>query len=321
MVFLLTPITSTYTNTNEKKKNTLNPAEEETFYKGLKPFALICKAVGVFSLQNVIQNDGRLLKHSVLSLHAVWGPFIVGIATVLNTHFETDNFLSHMGLFYITRGLSIALLSSYYDKYLPELIYRIEEFNVITRSHINDISKNKNKHGRVILYISCTAYIILMCINVTVLSIMNKYSLSHIGNKICDSFTFLTRQLFVIMYMYFCHNIKLILRSISIIWRQNIKTVAINKPGDPTSPEERLEVIRLLHAEVVHTVELLNKAYGLRLLLYVTIYCSEVLLSLHEFANRQVHFKLYFIIYSALTLYMVSKFTEDVTTQVSFNFF
>jgi hypothetical protein len=314
---MLTPITSGYTNTNEKMKHTLNPAEEETFYKGLKPLALICKAIGVFSLQNVIQNDGRLLKHSVSSLHAFWGPFIVGIATALNTHFETDNFLSHIGIFYIARGISIAVLSSYYDRYLPELIFRIEEFNTIIRSYIKDTPKKKNTSGKVILYITCIGYVILMCVNVTVLSIMNEHNFPRIANKICDSFTFLTRQLFVLMYTYFCYNIKLILRSISSIWRQNIQTIAINKPGDPASPEERLEVIRLLHAEVIHTVELLNIAYGLRLLVYVTIYCTEVLLSLSEFANRQVHFKLYFIIYGALTLFMMSKFTEDITTQVS----
>jgi hypothetical protein len=323
MVFVVTPITSSYTNTNDNKKYTVNLIQEDTFYKGLKPFALICKVAGVFSLQNVTQNDGRLLKHSILSLHAFWGPFIVGIATILNTHFETETFLSHMAMFYIARGISIPLLSAYYDKYLPELAFRIEEFNMKIHSYINDTPKkrNLNTHGRLILYISCIGYIILMCTSVTVLSIINDYNFPQIGNKICDSFTFLTRQLFVIMYMYFCYNIKLILCSIRRIWRQNIQTTEINKPGEPTSLEERFETIRLLHAEVVQTVELLNTAYGLRLLFYVTIYCIEVLLSLYEFVNRQVHFKLYFIIYSVLTLYMVFKFTEDITSQVSFIFF
>jgi len=322
MVFVLTPITSSYTNTKDRK-HTPNPTEEETFYKGLKPFALICKVVGVFSLQNVIQNDGRLLKHSILSLHAFWGPFIVGMATILNTHFENENFLSHMAMFYIARGISIPLLSAYYDKYLPEITSRIEEFYITIRSHINDAPKkrNLNTHGRLILYISCIGYIILMCSNVTVLSIINEYEFPQIGNKICDSFIFLTRQLFVIMYTYFCYNIKLILCSIRRIWRQNIQTTEINKPGEPTSLEERLETIRLFHAEVVETVELLNRAYGLRLLFYVTIYCIEVLLSLYEFVNSQEHFKLYFIIYSILTLYMVCKFTEDITTRVSIIFY
>jgi len=323
MVFVVTPITSSYTNTKDNKEHTLKPIQEESFYKGLKPFALICKVVGVFSLQNVTQNDGRLLKHSILSLHAFWGPFIVGIATFLNIYFETENFLSHMTMFYIARGISIPLLSAYYDKYLPELAFRIEEFNIITHSYTNYASKKKNfnTHGRLILYISCIGYIILMGTNVTALTIINDYNFPQIGNKICDSLTFLTRQLFVIMYMYFCYNVKLILCSIRRIWRRNIQTTEINKPGEPTSLEERLENIRLLHAEVVQTVELLNTAYGLRMLCYVTIYCTEVLLSLNEFVKRQVHFKLYFIIYSALTLYMVSKFTEDITTQVSFVFY
>ena len=322
MVFVVTPITSSYTNTNDNNKYTVNPTQEETFYKGLKPFALLCKVVGVFSLQNVTQNDGRLLKHSILSLHVFWGPFIIGIATVLNTHFETENFLSHMAMFYIGRGISIPLLSAYYDKYLPELAFRIEEFNIIIRSYIKEAPKkrNLNTHGRLILYISCIGYIILMGTNVTVLSIINDYKFPQIGNKICDSFTFLTRQLIVIMYMYFCYNIKLILCSIRRIWLQNLQATEINKPGEPTSLEERFEVIRLLHAEVVQTVELLNTAYGLRLLFYVAIYCTEVLLSLYEFVNRQAHFKLYFIIYSILTLYMLSKFTEDITIQVSFIF-
>jgi hypothetical protein len=323
MVFVVTPITSSYTNTNDNKKYTVNPTQEETFYKDLKPFALFCKVVGVFSLQNVTQNDGRLLKHSILSLHAFWGPFIVGIATVLNTYFETENILSLMAMFHMARGISIPLLSAYYDKYLPELAFRIEEFNISIRSYINEAPKkrNLNTHGRLILYISCISYILLMGTNVTVLSIINDYKFPQIGIKICDSFIFLTRQLFVIMYMYFCYNIKLILCSIRRILRHNIQTTEINKPGEPTSLEERFEIIRLLHAEVVQTVELLNKAYGLRLLFYVTIYCTEVLLSLYEFVNRQVHFKLYFIIYSVMTLYMVSKFTEDLTTQVSFIYF
>jgi len=226
-------------------------------------------------------------------------------------------------MFYIARGISIPMLSAYYDKYLPELAFRIEEFNMTIRSYINDTPKkrNLNTHGRLILYISCIGYIILMGTNVTVLSIINHYTFPQIGNKICDSFIFLTRQLFVIIYMYFCYNIKLILCSIRLIWRQNIQTTEINKPGEPTSLEERIEIIRLLHAEVVQTVELLNTAYGLRLLFYITIYCTEVLLSLYEFVNRQAHYKLYFIVYSVLTLYMVSKFTDDITTQVSFIFY
>jgi hypothetical protein len=320
MVFVVTPITSNYIDTDDKKKHNLNPIQEETFYKGLKPFALLCKVAGVFSLQNVTQNDGRLLKHSVLSLHSFWGLFIVGISTVFNTHFENKNFLSHMAMFYITRGISIPLLSAYYDKYLAELVFRIEEFNLTIRPYIKDGPKkrNLNTQGRLILYISCIGYIILMCVNVTALSIIKDYDFPQIGNKICDSFTFLTRQLFVIMYMYFCYNIKLILCSISRIWRQNIQTTAINKPEDLASLEERLEIIRLFHVEVVQTVELINTAYGLRLLFYVAIYCTEFLLSLYEFVNTQAYFKLYFIIYSVLTLYMVSKFTEDITTQVSF---
>ena len=323
MVFVVTPITRSYTNTEAHKKRALNPTQEGTFYKGLKPFALICKVVGVFSLQNVTQNDGRLLKHSILSLHTFWGPFIVGMATILNTYFETENFLSRMAMFYLARGISIPLLSAYYDKYLPEIISKIEEFNINIRSYIKDSPKksNLNTHGRLILYISCIGYVILMGTNVTVLNIINDYNFPQIANKICDSFTFLTRQLFVIMYMYFCYNIKLILCSIRRIWRQNVQSTEINKTGKPTSLEERLENIRLLHAEVVHTVELLNTAYGLRLLFYVTIYCIEVLLSLYEFVNRHVYFKLYFIIYSILTLYLVCKFTEDVTTQVSFIFY
>lgn len=323
MVFVVTPITSSYANTKDNKKFTLNPTQEETFYKGLKPFALICKVIGVFSLQNVTQNDGRLLKHSIFSLHAFWGPFIVGMATILNTHFENDNFLSHMAMFSIARGISIPLLSAYYDKYLPEITSRIEEFYINIRSYINDVptKRNLNTHGRLILYISCIGYIILMCTNVTVLSIINDYKFPQIGNKICDSFTFLTRQLLVIMYMYFCYNIKLILCSIRRICRQNIPITEISKPGEPTSLEERLEALRLLHAEVVETVELLNRAYGLRLLFYVAIFCIEVLISLYEFVNRQEHFKLYFIIYSILTLYMVCKFTEDITSRVSIIFY
>jgi hypothetical protein len=307
-----------HTNANETLKQK-KITGEETFYRGLKPFALICKLTGVFSLQNVIQNNGRLLKHTLFSLHTLWGPLLVGTATLLNTHSETEHFLSYIAMFYIARGMTIALISSYYDKFLPELIYRIEEFNTIMSNFNNIHGKRKmNTHGRLVLYVACIGYIILMCINVAVLSVMNGYNFTHIGNKICDSFTFLTRQLFVIMYMYFCYNIKLILRSISRIWRQSVKTITINRNEDTVAPEEKLEAVRLLHAEAVQTVELINAAYGLRLLFYVAIYCSEVLLSLYEFSNRNVHFKLYFIIYSGFTLYMVTKFTEDITIQVSF---
>jgi hypothetical protein len=313
-------VTGNHTNRNESLKENKIVEEKDAFYRGLKPFALICKLIGVFSLQNVVQDNGRLLKHTLFSLHTMWGPLLVGMATILNTHFETEHFISYIAMFYITRGISIALLGSYYDKYLPELIFRIEEFNTIIKSNSNNTHKrrNLNTHGRLVLYVACVGYIILMCTNVAVLSVMNDYNFPHVANKICDSFTFLTRQLFVMMYMYFCYNIKLILCSISSIWRRSVKTIVINKSEDSVPPQERLEAVRLLHAEAVQTVELINSAYGLRLLFYVTIYCSEVLLSLYEFSNRHVHFKLYFIIYSGFTLYMVSKFTEDITIQVSF---
>lgn len=318
----ITPVTISYVNTIERLKENRNSRQEETFYKDLKPFALICKFVGIFSLQNVFQNNGRLLKYKLFSFHTLWGPLFVGLPTILNTYFETENVLSYMGIFYIARGISIVLLSSYYDKFLPKLIFKIEEFDVIIKSYCNNNSKksNVNTHGRFVLYVACIGYIILMCTNITVLSIWNDYNFSHIGNRICDSFTFLTRQLLVLMYMYFCYNIKLILCSVSSIWRQSVKKIITNDPEDTVPPEERLEQIRLLHSEVAQTMEYVNAAYGLRLLLYVTIYCLEVLLSLYEFSNRHVHLKLYFIVYSGLTLYMVTKFTEDITIQVSFQF-
>jgi hypothetical protein len=325
MVFVneATPIAFTYINGIEKKKENHDSRRNETFYKDLKLFALICKFAGIFNLQNVMQNDGRLLKYKLLSFHTLWGPLIVGLATIVNTHFETENFLSYIGIFYIARGISVVLLSSYYDKFLLQLIFNIEELSVIIMPYRNNSSKKKknvNKHGRLVLYVASVGYIALMCINVTVLSILDDYNLPHIGNKICDSFTFLTRQLLVLMYMYFCYNIKLILRSISSIWRRSVKKIITNNSGDTIPPEETLEKIRLLHADVINTMEYINEAYGLRLLFYVTIYCLEVLLSLYEFSNRHVHFKLYFIIYSGLTLYMVTKFTEDITIQVSIEF-
>lgn len=322
MVFVheTTPIAFTHINAMGRKRDEQNLQREETFYKDLKLFALICKFVGIFSLQNTTQDDGRQLKYNPLSFHILWGPLIVGLATILNTYFETGNFLSYIGLFYITRGVSIVLLSSYYDKFLPQLISKIEEFDVVINSYRNESSKvqrNINKGGRLHLYIATIGYIALMCINVIVLSISNDYNLPHIGNKICDSFTFLTRQLLVIMYMYLCYNIKLMLCSISRIWRGRVRRIITNNCEDATRPEELLERVRLLHAEVVEAVECVNAAFGLRLLFYVTIYCLEVLLSLYEFTNRHSHFKLYFIVYSGLTLYMVTKFTEDITIQVS----
>jgi hypothetical protein len=320
MVFVneATPIAFAFINEMERRNGNQN-SRRETFYKDLKIFALICKFAGVFSLQNVMQDDGRLLKYKLLSVHTLWGPLIVGLATILNTHFETENFLSYTGIFYIARGISIVLLSSYYDKFLPKLIFKIEEFNAVIMTHRNKNSKKKGnvkKRGRLLLYFSSVGYIALMFVNVTVLTILNDYNLPHIGNKICDSFTFLTRQLLVLMYMYFCYNIKLILRFIGSVWRRSVKKIITNDSGDSVPAEEILERIRLLHADVIKTMEYVNEAYGLRLLLYVTIYCLEVLLSLHEFSNRHVHFKLYFIVYSGLTLYMVTKFTEDITIQV-----
>jgi hypothetical protein len=313
-------LTGNHPNRNGNLKQKKIVDENDTFYRNIKPFALICKVIGVFSLQNVVQNNGRLLKHTLFSLHTLWGPLLVGMATALNTYFETEHFLSYKGIFYMTRGISVAVLSSYYDKFLPELIYRIEEFNTVMKSNCNNTRKrrNVNTHARLVLHLACVGYIILMCVNVAVLSAVDEYNFPHVGNKICDSFTFLTRQLFVMMYMNFCYNIKLILCSISSIWRQSVKMIVVTGSEDTVPPEDRLEAIRLLHAEAVHTVELLNSAYGLRLLFYLTIYCSEVLLSLYEFANRHVYFKLYFIVYSGLTLYMAAKFTEDITTQVSF---
>lgn len=317
-VIEITAHRTSLTNRNESLKEEI-ARENKTFYRGLKPFALICKLIGVFSLQNVLQDNGCLLKHTLFSFHTLWGPFFVGMATISNTYFETEHFASYIAMFYIIRGISISLLTSYYDKFLPEIIFRIEEFNAIIKSNCNKTHtrRNLNTHGRLVLYIACVGYIILMCANVAVLSLINGYNFPRVVNKICDSFTFLTRQMFVMMYIYFCYNIKLILCSISSIWRQTVKTIVINKSVDPVPPEERLESVRLLHAEAVQTVELINSAYGVRLLFYVTIYCSEVLLSLYEFSNRHVHLKLYFIIYSGFTLYMVTKFTEDITTQVS----
>jgi hypothetical protein len=295
-------------------------ADEHTFYRDVRPAAIICKILGIFSLQNITQSDGRLLKHTLFSIDALWGPIFIGAVPIPLIEYGSDDFGRYWRVMQCLRGLITVSLSSYYDAPVPEIISKMETLDVVLRSisKKNKVRRNTNRYGRIFLYVGVVGSILFVSLNTFIEHVIKGAPFLRLMVHLYGTLNLIPRQVYVVMYIFFCHNVILLFRSVRSCWNEYMNVV-LQKVSDVTCPEEKeLENIRLLHVDLLRIVGLLNGAYGTRLAFYLSTIFIEVLLDLYIyfFYNNYSYIQMEYYIFNAVTFYMLTSVTDKLTHAV-----
>jgi hypothetical protein len=295
-------------------------ADEYTFYRDVRPMAIICKFLGIFSLQNITQSDGRLLKHTLFSVDALWGPIFIGAVPIPLIEYGNDEFGRYWRIMQCLRGFIAVALSSYYDAPLPEMISKMETLGVVLRSITkkNKIRKNINRYGRIFLYVGVVGSILFVSLNTFIEHVIKSVPFLRLMVHMYGTLNLIPRQVYVVMYIFFCHNIVLLFRDIHSCWNDHMKRI-LQRINDVTcSEEEQLENIRLLHVDILRVTALLNRAYGTRMAFYLATIFIEVLLDLYIyfFYNNYSYIQMEYYIFNAVTFYMLTSVTDKLTNAV-----
>jgi hypothetical protein len=292
-------------------------ADEYTFYRDVRPMAIICKVLGIFSLQNVLQSDGRLLKHKFLSIDAFWGPIFIGALPIPFMEYGNDDFGRYWRIMWCLRGLITVSLSSYYDASLPEMISKMDTLGVVLGSMSTErtIRKNINRHGRIAGYVGVVGSILFVSVNTFVEFVIKGVSFLRLMVNLYGTLNLIPRQAYVVMYIFFCYNIILLFRDIQSCWMEQVKRTKERDSDKTCSVEQQLENIRLVHVELLRVVRLLNQAYGTRMAFYLATIFVEVLLDLYIyfFYNNYSYIQMEYYVFNAVTFYMLTSVTDELT--------
>jgi hypothetical protein len=292
-------------------------ADEYTFYRDVRPVAVICKFLGIFSLQNVLQSDGRRLKHKFLSVDAFWGPIFIGALPIPFIEYGNDDFGRYWRIMQCLRGLITVSLSSYYDASLPEMISKMETLGVVLRSMSTKktIQKNINRHGRIAGYVGVVGSVLFVSINTFVEFVIKRVPFLRLMVHLYGTLNLIPRQVYVVMYVFFCYNIILIFRDIQSCWKEHVNRISETDSDMTFSVEQQLENVRLVHVDLLRVVRLLNQAYGTKMAFYLATIFIEVLLDLYIFFfyNNYSYIQLEYYIFNAVTFYMLTSVTDELT--------
>ncbi|XP_065342524.1 uncharacterized protein LOC135941151 [Cloeon dipterum] len=119
-------------------------SREETFYTRIRPLAVFNKIFGTFPLVNVLQRDGKLLRHKWLCVWQLYD-FLLCVAVLFLFYYSSELLLKQMkneeekeklafwlgATFYSSaiRGVITFFVSHFYAHKYPELISAIEEYH------------------------------------------------------------------------------------------------------------------------------------------------------------------------------------------------
>lgn len=168
------------------------------FYQFLRSFALICKLVGHFPLQNVTQRDGRLLRHRWLSVDTLWTPLIYGVwFFFLMTLHGVRRWLRLSSYVQWSLTGAFVVIGVFSDRLLPVIIGDIEAFDdEYCRIYGHFGYDFEKKLGRAASFVSVSTVTLFLTF-----SLIGKPESDSIVTDVLQVFRLLPRQMTVYMYL------------------------------------------------------------------------------------------------------------------------
>ncbi|KAJ9593673.1 hypothetical protein L9F63_014768, partial [Diploptera punctata] len=282
----------------------------ERFYENLQPVAWICKIFGYFSLQNCYQRDGGKLKYKIFSLHTYYGAVFIIILILLLMSIDIDFIRIGIITFYATEGVTSIILNTYYDRHLPTLIQKIEEFEISMR-HFKNIHKriiNSNKNMRYLGLSGCAAYFTYPLLRF----ILSKDAPVHRVRVYIITILTRSRCFYLIFYIMFCYIIKQHFFNLKYIFKGTMTNILQDQQNNifcmKLVCEHEIEKYRLLHAKLLKILEHFNVCYGPRMAFALLSIILESLIDFYVvfFTSGKSTFPMIYSIFNAISLYVIT---------------
>jgi hypothetical protein len=183
----------------------------------------------------------------------------------------------------------------------------------------NTVPNNINRHGRIAGYFCVVGSVLFVSVNTFVEMVIKGEPFMRLMVHLYGTLNLIPRQVYVVMYVFFCYNMILLFRDIQNCWNEQVNKTLQLDDKTTGSVEEQLESIRLIHVELIRAIRLLNKAYGTRMAFYLATIFTEVLLDLYIyfFYNNYSYIQLEYHIFNVVTFYMLTSVTDKLTYAVS----
>lgn len=292
------------------------------FFNDVK-FMLYCsKLFGIFTLQNISSDIARNLRHKLFCFESFWGLLLIGIVPPILLDFgRKSSFKYYFKVLQCVRGLIISLLSSYCDGYLPYVFDKTENVESALSLYIREDNVNRMsqfRFNKIMMYSMYFGSISFLVINTVVEHIILKKGFLMILGHSTSVLNVIPRQLYIVLYMYICHNITGLFILINTCWKDSVQKIT-EKDNQQNIMEGHLEKLRLLHNDLTKAVRQLNYAYGLRLAFYLATVFLEVLsdLYIYFFENKFNYLQIEYNVFNVVTLYALTFTAHKLAYSVS----
>ncbi|KAJ9593523.1 hypothetical protein L9F63_014916, partial [Diploptera punctata] len=313
-----------------KNESKMPSNSRNTFYFNIRPVTIIFKILGAFPLKNTFKKHGDDLMYKRLSIDTFWGIFLNIMCIIIQTKYTSMPWLLVLVPYFYLRGIATSLLSFWNDKYLINIINRIEFFDKSYKDLTGKFpSRNFTSRGRTWLILTITIFTATAIGVLRILCLDPRRSLLRIsGESIVALLPWYQYHSYIILCVLLCVNISsrfLDIKSyLPILIHDSLSSskqpwsLSLNILRD--EEEHCLEKIRILHAYLSLTVDEVNKCYSSRCTLFLITFFAEISLN---FIQYIYHYGMVNKIVLAIfaiqisCLYIVGSVAEDLSNSVS----
>ncbi|KAJ9593674.1 hypothetical protein L9F63_014769, partial [Diploptera punctata] len=232
---------------------------EVTFYIDVRLMLIFSKFFGVFTLQNINENNGHNLKHKLICFDTMWGFVFTGILPIAFIDREVSKFTFYFACLQCVRGITFSVLSTFYDKHLPLLF-------------------KKTEYLCILIYFGSILFVVIG-------SIIQQHKKGHDLLRITQNsllvLNIIPRQLCIVLYIYICQNLIHLFTHVKNCWKITSQKIIKLEGNYERELDGELEKLRLLHSDLTKAGGILNSAYGTRLAFYLATVFVEILADLY----------------------------------------
>ena len=253
--------------------------QNSKFYAEFLPMGLLGKAFGIFQFENTMQGSSDFLQHKWCSLHMAYGILLHLPCLLIYMFAEKYPWFYSIIPVFVLRGLIIISACIYYEKFILEIIRKVEEFDI----NYWKFSGRLVTPNRRICFIWMA--LAVMTALIKIIGCMNfvddKYYDGLLGSLIpvTGVIALLTRSICINTYILLCYSLSSRFCDLFKQWKYILKKCMVIHSVFPTKylQAENIEDIRILHGHLVGIVKKLNDCYGARILIFFAMVFFEIL--------------------------------------------
>ncbi|KAJ9578035.1 hypothetical protein L9F63_025105, partial [Diploptera punctata] len=256
---------------------------EVTFYIDVRLMLIFSKFFGVFTLQNINENNGHNLKHKLICFDTMWGFVFTGILPIAFIDREVSKFTFYFACLQCVRGITFSVLSTFYDKHLPLLFKKTEHVEKVISCIIgkNKCKKTILRSNKIFMYLIYFGSILFVVIGSIIQQHKKGHDLLRITQNSLLVLNIIPRQLCIVLYIYICQNLIHLFTHVKNCWKITSQKIIKLEGNYERELDGELEKLRLLHSDLTKAGGILNSAYGTRLAFYLATVFVEILADLY----------------------------------------